>query len=175
MDEAQHSEETQPDGEETLENFRAHHKQMQAKNTRQKSPYVISIPMQIRLCVRRAYQRLWNDKASTMYLQPFPFRVVVDSHKLTRNFTERSFSARLRKLSSSVPSSTGPHYRQEASSPKGPFSSLQSCSAPCSPLWRSTLCMLNDRSWPSTNRSRSIIRSPRPSLGLWQTCPSSSA
>ena len=29
----------------------------QAKHVRPKSPYVISIPMQVRLCVKRAYQR----------------------------------------------------------------------------------------------------------------------
>lgn len=55
----------------------------QAKHVRPKSPYVISIPMQVRLCVKRAYQRLvnftatlpttgsnfcsiWNDKPSTL-------------------------------------------------------------------------------------------------------------
>lgn len=31
--------------------------QRQAKHVRPKSPYVISIPMQVRLCVKRAYQR----------------------------------------------------------------------------------------------------------------------
>ncbi|KAJ5166844.1 uncharacterized protein N7482_005625 [Penicillium canariense] len=38
----------------------------QAKHVRPKSPYVISIPMQVRLCVKRAYQRIWNDKPSTL-------------------------------------------------------------------------------------------------------------
>jgi ATP-binding cassette subfamily G (WHITE) protein 2 (PDR) len=55
------------DGKEALEAFRESHKQMQAQHTRPQSPYVISIPMQIRLCTTRAYQRRWNDKASTMY------------------------------------------------------------------------------------------------------------
>lgn len=32
-------------------------RQRQAKHVRPKSPYVISIPMQVRLCVKRAYQR----------------------------------------------------------------------------------------------------------------------
>ena len=53
-------------GQKALEEFRDSHHQMQAKHVRPKSPYVISIPMQIRVCVTRAYQRLWNDKASTM-------------------------------------------------------------------------------------------------------------
>ncbi|CAL5870648.1 uncharacterized protein PFLUO_LOCUS4888 [Penicillium psychrofluorescens] len=38
----------------------------QAKHVRPKSPYVISIPMQVRLCTKRAYQRIWNDKPSTL-------------------------------------------------------------------------------------------------------------
>ncbi|RVX67830.1 hypothetical protein B0A52_07758 [Exophiala mesophila] len=66
IEEAEHSQEAQTDGSEALENFRAHHKQIQAKHTRPKSPYVISILMQVRLCTTRAYQRLWNDKASTI-------------------------------------------------------------------------------------------------------------
>lgn len=54
------------DGKQKLQEFRESHKQMQAQHTRSKSPYVISIPMQVRLCMTRAYQRLWNDKASTI-------------------------------------------------------------------------------------------------------------
>ncbi|KAJ5717004.1 hypothetical protein N7488_002650 [Penicillium malachiteum] len=38
----------------------------QAKHARPKSPYIITIPMQVRLCVKRAYQRIWNDKPSTL-------------------------------------------------------------------------------------------------------------
>ncbi|XHF97376.1 hypothetical protein AWENTII_000961 [Aspergillus wentii] len=42
-------------------------KQMkQAKHVRPKSPYIISIPMQVKLCTIRAYQRIWNDKPSTL-------------------------------------------------------------------------------------------------------------
>ncbi|KAI3201102.1 hypothetical protein CBS147311_5163 [Penicillium roqueforti] len=39
---------------------------VQAKHTRPKSPYIISVYMQIRLNTVRAYQRLWNDAASTI-------------------------------------------------------------------------------------------------------------
>ena len=60
------------DGKEALESLRESHTQMQAQHTRPKSPYVISIPMQIRQCTTRAYQRLWNDKASTMYDESLP-------------------------------------------------------------------------------------------------------
>ncbi|GAM42345.1 xenobiotic-transporting ATPase [Talaromyces pinophilus] len=38
----------------------------QAKHVRPESPYLMSVPMQIRLCTKRAYQRLWNDKATTL-------------------------------------------------------------------------------------------------------------
>jgi ABC-type multidrug transport system ATPase subunit len=38
----------------------------QAKHTRPKSPYIISVPMQIKLNTKRAYQRLWNDVAATV-------------------------------------------------------------------------------------------------------------
>lgn len=41
-------------------------REQQAKHTRPKSPYIISIPMQIKLNTIRAYQRLWNDAASTI-------------------------------------------------------------------------------------------------------------
>ncbi|OQD90039.1 hypothetical protein PENANT_c002G09456 [Penicillium antarcticum] len=40
----------------------------QAKHVRPQSPYIISIPMQLKLCTKRAYQRIWNDKASTLTL-----------------------------------------------------------------------------------------------------------
>ena len=39
---------------------------MQADHTRAESPYTVSIPMQVKYCTQRAYQRLWNDKTSTV-------------------------------------------------------------------------------------------------------------
>ncbi|RFU24160.1 hypothetical protein B7463_g12179, partial [Scytalidium lignicola] len=59
-------EEEFPMGGKTLEEFERSHKDMQAKHTRPKSPYMVSIPMQVRYCTIRAYQRLWNDRASTL-------------------------------------------------------------------------------------------------------------
>lgn len=44
----------------------ASRKGMQAKHVRPESPYTVSIPMQVRYCTQRAYQRLWNDKTSTV-------------------------------------------------------------------------------------------------------------
>ena len=49
-----------------LEAFRASKRDAQAKHTRPKSSYVVSVPMQIKLNTKRAYQRLWNDKSSTL-------------------------------------------------------------------------------------------------------------
>jgi ATP-binding cassette subfamily G (WHITE) protein 2 (PDR) len=48
-----------------VDTLRAKKNDAQAKHVRKKSPYVVSIPMQIKLNVKRSYQRIWNDKAST--------------------------------------------------------------------------------------------------------------
>lgn len=55
-----------PVGGEAEKDFDATKRLRQAKHVRPKSPYVISIPMQVKLCVKRAYQRIWNDKPSTL-------------------------------------------------------------------------------------------------------------
>ncbi|KAJ5248081.1 hypothetical protein N7524_012041 [Penicillium chrysogenum] len=49
-----------------LADFQQWKRGVQAKHTRPKSPYIISVPMQIKLNTIRAYQRLWNDAASTI-------------------------------------------------------------------------------------------------------------
>ncbi|RAR06150.1 abc multidrug transporter [Stemphylium lycopersici] len=49
----------------TLEHLRQQKNYIQAKHARPKSPYLISVPMQIKLNTRRAYQRIWGDVAST--------------------------------------------------------------------------------------------------------------
>lgn len=54
------------DNSEQLEAFRSSKRDAQAKHTRPKSSYVVSVPMQIKLNTKRAYQRLWNDKPSTV-------------------------------------------------------------------------------------------------------------
>ena len=48
-----------------LEALRANKQDQQARHTRPKSPYVVSVPMQIKLNTKRAFQRVWNDKAAT--------------------------------------------------------------------------------------------------------------
>ena len=59
-------EEEFPMGGRTLDAFHESRKGMQAKHVRPESPYTISIPMQVKYCTQRAYQRLWNDKTSTV-------------------------------------------------------------------------------------------------------------
>ncbi|CAG8427174.1 unnamed protein product [Penicillium salamii] len=55
-----------PVGGSAGKDFNATKRLRQAKHVRPKSPYVISIPMQVKLCTKRAYQRIWNDKPSTL-------------------------------------------------------------------------------------------------------------
>lgn len=46
--------------------FKASRAAVQAHYLSKKSPYTVSIPMQIKACIKRANQRLWNDKISTL-------------------------------------------------------------------------------------------------------------
>ncbi|KAL4969198.1 ABC-2 type transporter-domain-containing protein [Aspergillus stella-maris] len=62
---ADHAEEF-PLGGEAEQTYDAAKRHKQAKHVRPKSPYVISVPMQVKLCTIRAYQRIWNDKPSTL-------------------------------------------------------------------------------------------------------------
>ncbi|KKK17140.1 ATP-binding cassette transporter [Aspergillus rambellii] len=62
---AHHVEEFPPGGE-SEQVFNQVKRHRQAKHVRPKSPYVISISMQVKLCTIRAYQRIWNDKPSTL-------------------------------------------------------------------------------------------------------------
>jgi ATP-binding cassette subfamily G (WHITE) protein 2 (PDR) len=55
-----------PVGGDTLKQFADSRKGMQSDHVRPESPYTVSIPMQIKYCTQRAYQRLWNDKTSTV-------------------------------------------------------------------------------------------------------------
>ncbi|KAF1834047.1 hypothetical protein BDW02DRAFT_353173 [Decorospora gaudefroyi] len=66
LDEIEEFETEHPVNEQgTLEQLRQQKNYIQAKHARPKSPYLISVPMQIKLNTRRAYQRIWGDVAST--------------------------------------------------------------------------------------------------------------
>ncbi|KAF7931602.1 uncharacterized protein EAE98_004338 [Botrytis deweyae] len=66
MSEMKSHEEEFPMGGKTLEQFKASRKGMQADHLRPESPYTVSVVMQTKLCAKRAVQRLWNDKTSTI-------------------------------------------------------------------------------------------------------------
>ncbi|PWY89778.1 ATP-binding cassette transporter [Aspergillus heteromorphus CBS 117.55] len=55
-----------PLGGESGRTFGEMKRMKQANHVWQKSPYIISVPMQVKLCTVRAYQRIWNDKSSTL-------------------------------------------------------------------------------------------------------------
>ncbi|KAL0581116.1 Multidrug resistance protein [Marasmius crinis-equi] len=55
-----------PVGGERVEQFRIFRNEMQAKGQRPRSPYTISIPMQIRLCLSRAVDRLKGDMTMSL-------------------------------------------------------------------------------------------------------------
>jgi ATP-binding cassette subfamily G (WHITE) protein 2 (PDR) len=48
------------------EKFRAAHEASQSSKIRGRSSYRVNVLMQVKICIKRAYQRLWNDKASTL-------------------------------------------------------------------------------------------------------------
>ena len=52
--------------DEKLREFQQQKRQEQAQHTRAGSPYMLSVPMQIKLNTRRAYQRVWNERTSTI-------------------------------------------------------------------------------------------------------------
>lgn len=55
-----------PIGGHTLQEFEESRRGMQAKHVRPESPYTVSIPMQVKYCTQRAYQRIQGDKTSTI-------------------------------------------------------------------------------------------------------------
>ncbi|KAF1361209.1 hypothetical protein EJ07DRAFT_164771 [Lizonia empirigonia] len=66
LKEIQEFEQENPIGQHsTLAEMREKKNYIQAKHARPKSPYLISVPMQIKLNTVRAYQRIWGDFAST--------------------------------------------------------------------------------------------------------------
>lgn len=60
-----HERDTEKGGD-TAAEWQAHKRTVQSNHTRPKSPYLISVPMQIKLNTKRAYQRVWNDKSATI-------------------------------------------------------------------------------------------------------------
>ncbi|KAL1897389.1 hypothetical protein Sste5346_004125 [Sporothrix stenoceras] len=55
-----------PEGGDGAQAFLENHKEQQARHTRPTSSYLLSVPMQVRLCLRRAFQRMRNDLPATL-------------------------------------------------------------------------------------------------------------
>ncbi|KAI1981745.1 GTPase-activating protein [Ophidiomyces ophidiicola] len=66
QDAIQRNEGEYPIVSEALAEQRQAHQQAQAKHVPKKSPYTVNIFMQLKLCMVRAYQRMWGEKASTV-------------------------------------------------------------------------------------------------------------
>ena len=71
----EHEREYPRGGTAELEAFRTQKGQQQAKHARPKSPYVVSVPMQIKLNTKRSLQRVWGDKPSTF--TPMVFNIII--------------------------------------------------------------------------------------------------
>lgn len=76
--------------------FQEKKRDRQAKHTRPKSPYIISVPMQIKLNTVRAYQRLWNDAAATVstVISNIIMALIIGSVFYDSPFSTDSFQAR---------------------------------------------------------------------------------
>ncbi|KIK55699.1 hypothetical protein GYMLUDRAFT_248509 [Collybiopsis luxurians FD-317 M1] len=70
-----------PIGGTQLDKFRTSRKSVQAKGLGSKSPYTISVPMQIKLCLSRGFQRLQGDMSLffTTVLGNFFFSLIISS------------------------------------------------------------------------------------------------
>ena len=55
-----------PPGGEDSAKARREHKEQQVRFTRSKSPYLLSVPMQVGLCMRRGFRRMKNDLQTTL-------------------------------------------------------------------------------------------------------------
>lgn len=76
MSEIQEYEKEFPVGDDAeLKAFREYKNETQAKHARPKSPFVVSVPMQVKLNTKRSWQRIWGDKASTF--TPMIFNVII--------------------------------------------------------------------------------------------------
>lgn len=53
-----------PKGKEAVDDFMEASKMRKSKNMPKKSPYTVTIWMQISACIIRAYQRMWGDKST---------------------------------------------------------------------------------------------------------------
>ena len=64
LDEMEGHERKYPKGKEALDDFMEASKLRKSKHMPKKSPYTVTIWMQINACIVRAYQRMWGDKST---------------------------------------------------------------------------------------------------------------
>ena len=62
---AAHQDESTSQSQDKLREFQDQKHLAQANHTRDSSPYLLSVPMQIKLNTKRAYQRVWNERSAT--------------------------------------------------------------------------------------------------------------
>jgi ABC-type multidrug transport system ATPase subunit/ABC-type multidrug transport system permease subunit len=60
------ADQTTAESGDALGTFQQSYRESQSKHARKGSPYVLSIPMQLKLCMKRCAQRTWNDKTATL-------------------------------------------------------------------------------------------------------------
>jgi len=64
MQEIEEHENKYPKGKEALDDQMEASKMRKSKHMAKKSPYTVTIWMQISACIVRAYQRMWGDKST---------------------------------------------------------------------------------------------------------------
>ncbi|KAJ5880864.1 uncharacterized protein N7473_011917 [Penicillium subrubescens] len=62
----EHNDEVTSNSENNVRQLKEQKVQAQADHTRSASPYLLSVPMQIKMNTKRAYQRVWNERTSTI-------------------------------------------------------------------------------------------------------------
>ena len=70
-----------PKGKEALDEFTEASKMRKSKHISKRSPYTVTIWMQISACIVRAYQRLWGDKSTLIatYVSNLVMSLVIGS------------------------------------------------------------------------------------------------
>ncbi|PYH75709.1 ABC-transporter [Aspergillus uvarum CBS 121591] len=85
---------------ESTQAFKESHVIRQARHARPKSPYLITVPMQIKICMVRFYQRVWNDLPSTLTLMigQIVFSLIIGSLFYGLPFGTQDFSSKMSAL-----------------------------------------------------------------------------
>jgi ABC-type multidrug transport system permease subunit len=85
--EIQQNDEEFPIGQGAVTAFEESHQEMQSGHTRKSSPYLLSHFMQIKLCMKRSYQRTVNDKTATVTIVCGQIIMGLSPKRLSQNLT----------------------------------------------------------------------------------------